>query len=70
EKDYKLHLREINQMLSIVMLSAEVMEFFDLAEPVPAFRVEGVTFCGKGMILEMEDSLYRGDQYRFAVKAT
>ena len=37
--------------------------------PIPAFRVEGVTFCGKEMILEMEDSIYRGDKYRFSVCA-
>lgn len=37
---------------------------------VPAFRVEGVTFCGKEMILKMEDSIYRGDKYRFSIRAT
>lgn len=69
EQDYNLHLAEVNQMLSIEMLGPGVKEFFDLAEPVPAFRVEGATFCGKGIILEMEDSLYRADRYRFAVCA-
>lgn len=69
EKDYKLQLKVVDQMLSVEMLGAEVKEFFDLTESIPAFRVEGVTFCEKEMILELEDSLYRGDQYRFAVKA-
>lgn len=69
EKDYGLHLVEIQQMLSTVMLDAVTQRFFDLSRPVPAFRVEGVTFCGKEMILEMEDSIYRGDRYRFSVRA-
>ena len=69
EKDYKLRLREIDQMLSFELLGPGVKEFFDLDKPLPAFRVEGVTFCGKEMILEMEDSFYRADQYRFALRA-
>lgn len=70
EKQYSLQLKEIDQMLSVVMLAPGFQDFFDLKKPVPAFRVEGVTFCGKEMILEMEDSLYRADQYSFAIKAT
>jgi GntR family transcriptional regulator len=69
EKDYGLHLVEIQQMLSTIMLDGPTQRFFDLSRPVPAFRVEGVTFCGKEMILEMEDSIYRGDEYRFCVFA-
>lgn len=69
EKDYGLHLVEIQQMLSTVMLDGVTQGFFDLRRPVPAFRVEGVTFCGREMVLEMEDSIYRGDMYRFSVRA-
>lgn len=64
-----LSLVEIQQMLSTVMIDAGTQRFFDVREPIPAFRVEGVTFCGKEMILEMEDSIYRGDKYRFCVCA-
>ena len=69
EKDYALHLTEIHQMLSAIMLEAEALEPFRLEKPIPAFRVEGASFCGKDLIIEMEDSLYRGDMYRFAAKA-
>jgi GntR family transcriptional regulator len=69
EKHYNLHLVEIQQMLSTVMVDAGTQGFFNVREPIPAFRVEGVTFCGKEMILEMEDSIYRGDKYRFTVCA-
>jgi len=69
EKDYGLHLTEINQMLSAVLLEGEALKPFQVQKPIPAFRVEGVSFCGKDLIIEMEDSVYRGDMYRFAAKA-
>jgi GntR family transcriptional regulator len=69
EKDYGLRLTEINQMLSAVLLEGDSLRPFQLLKPVPAFRVEGVSFCGKDLIIEMEDSVYRGDMYRFAAKA-
>jgi len=70
EKDYGIHLTEINQMLSAVVLDGEALRPFQLEKPVPAFRVEGASFCGKDLIIEMEDSIYRGDMYRFAAKAS
>lgn len=66
---YHLPLVEVNQMLSTIIIDASTQRFFDVNKPIPAFRVEGVTFCGKEMILEMEDSIYRGDKYRFSVCA-
>jgi GntR family transcriptional regulator len=56
-------------MLSAVVLEGESLKLFRLEKPVPAFRVEGVSFCGKDLIIEMEDSIYRGDIYRFAAQA-
>lgn len=69
QKQYGLSLAEIHQMLSTIVIDAGTQGFFNVREPIPAFRVEGVTFCGKEMILEMEDSIYRGDKYRFSVCA-
>ncbi len=69
EKEYGLELTEVHQMLSAVMIETGVREHFGLEEPIPGFLVEGVTFCGKELILEMERSVYRGDKYRFAVRA-
>ncbi len=70
EKKYGLRLTQVDQMVSAVMMGVDEMVHFGLKQAVPAFRVEGITFCGRELILEMEDSLYRGDQYRFTVKAT
>ncbi len=69
EKEYDLQLAEVNQMLSATMMDAGLKDFFDIETPIPGIRVEGVTFCGREMILEMEDSIYRGDKYRFSVRA-
>ena len=69
EREYGIHLTEINQMLSAVLLEKEQLKHFNLDKPVPAFRVEGASFCGKDLIIEMEDAVYRGDMYRFAAKA-
>lgn len=69
EKDYGVHLTEIDQMLSAVIIQGDQLKAFDVDKPMPAFRVEGVSFCGKDLIVEMEDSVYRGDIYRFAANA-
>src|SRR5262249_45660440 len=68
-KDYGIHLTECNQMLSAVVIEGEALKPFQLTKSSPAFRVEGASFCGRDMINEMEDSIYRGDVYRFAAKA-
>jgi GntR family transcriptional regulator len=66
---YGLELTEIHQMLSAEMIEAEAASFFDIHKPIPGFLVDGVTFCGREIILEMEKSIYRGDRYTFAVRA-
>jgi len=68
--EYGIRLTEINQMLSAVLLEGPALKSFGLTTPVPAFRVEGASFCGKDAIVEMENSVYRGDMYRFAAKAS
>lgn len=69
EKHYGIQLTEINQMLSAIVLEGDWLKVFEVDRPIPAFRVEGASFCGKEMIVEMENAVYRGDMYRFAAKA-
>ena len=69
DKHYGIRLTEINQMLSAVVLEGEWLPVFQVDRSIPAFRVEGAYFCGKDLIVEMENSVYRGDRYRFAAKA-
>jgi GntR family transcriptional regulator, N-acetylglucosamine utilization regulator len=71
ENIYDLTLTEVNQMLSATTIEDEKLKrLFDVEKPMPSLLVEGVTFCGKEMVLEMEKSIYRGDKYRFSVRAT
>jgi GntR family transcriptional regulator len=71
EQTFHLNLTEVNQMLSTTLIDeVRDMDLFRISEPVSAFVVDGVTFCGKDLILEMERSIYRGDKYRFSVRAT
>ena len=51
ENRYNLQLKEVRQMLSSITIDTGVKEFFDLREGIPGLRVEGVTFCGKELIL-------------------
>ena len=70
EQSYGIRMIEFDQMLSTVLLENEWLKVFQIDKPIPAFRVEGITFCGKNLILEIEDAYYRGDMYRFSAKAT
>jgi len=67
--EYGLHLTRIEQTLGVEMMGSAVAGLFDIQEPAPAFRVEGVTFCGKDLVLEIELSLYHGKEYKFVVEA-
>jgi GntR family transcriptional regulator len=69
KREYGIELTGINQMLSAVVLDGAWLKVFDVSKPIPAFRVEGASVCGKNLIVEMEDSIYRGDMYRFAANA-
>ena len=71
EGDYNLKLKQVDQMIQAMIISDVVTEeLFEVSEPIPAFLVDGVSFCGQDVILEMERSIYRGDKYRFSVRAT
>jgi GntR family transcriptional regulator len=71
ENAYRVELtEEVIQMSCSDISSAEAMELFNLEETVRAFLIEGATFCGKGIPLEMERSIYRGDKYNFSITAT
>lgn len=70
EHDYNLQLMQVDQRLSAITVDGEEMGFPGVEGQIPAFFVEGVTFCAKELILETEESVYRGDMYRFSVRAT
>jgi len=67
---YGLQIQQIDQVLSAIIINKELCRLFNASKKIPGFMVEGVTFCGNEMILEMEESIYRGDKYKFTVQAT
>ena len=69
ETKYGHQLTEIHQMLGAMIIDQTYSNYFDNTAPIPGFQLDGVTFCAKEVILEMERSIYRGDKYRFAVRA-
>lgn len=70
EHQYGLRLARIDQMLMPTSIEEDDRALLGLEESVPSIRVEGVVFVGRDAILEIEESLYRGDLYRFYVTAT
>ena len=70
EQDYGLQLVQVDQVLSAIVVRGEKAGFPGVEGEIPGFRVEGVTTCAKELVLEMEESIYRGDMYQFSVQAT
>ena len=70
EKGSGLRLMRTDQSLSAVVVDADRVGFTGVERQIPAFKVEGVTFIAKEVVLEIEESVYRGDMYRFSVCAT
>ena len=67
---YNLQITQIDQSLQAIIIPDELRTHFQADQAIPGFRVQGVTFCGRELVLEIEDSIYRGDRYQFTVQAT
>jgi len=67
---YNLQITQIDQSLQAIIIPDELSTHFKTDQAIPGFRVQGVTFCGRELVLEIEDSIYRGDRYQFTVQAT
>lgn len=70
ENEYQLKIASIYQTLSAIIIEGEQLKDFDKDDIVPGFKVDGVTFCGKELVLEIEESVYCGDFYKFNIEAT
>jgi GntR family transcriptional regulator len=67
---YNLQITQIDQSLQAIIIPDELNAHFRVDQSIPGFQVHGVTFCGRELVLEIEDSIYRGDRYQFTVQAT
>jgi GntR family transcriptional regulator len=70
ENDYGLQLMQVDQWLSAIVVDGKKLGFREVDGSIPAFLVKGATLCGKGLILETEESIYSGEMYHFSVQAT
>lgn len=66
---YYRYITKIEQDLSSISLDEYSKEKFGIKKEMVGIKVEGVTFCEKEIILEAEESIYRGDKYKFSVQA-
>lgn len=66
---YSLKISRIEQDLSAITIDEFSRQLFDLKQSIPGIKVEGITFCNHNKILEAEESIYRGDKYKFSVQA-
>jgi GntR family transcriptional regulator len=66
---YNLNISLIDQELTSILLTEETCKLFEIKDFIPGLQVDGVTFCGEGLLLEGEKSVYRGDKYKFSVQA-
>ncbi len=68
-ENYYRHIIKIEQDLSSIVLDEYSKEKLGIRNEMVGLKVEGVTFCDGEMILEAEESIYRGDKYKFSVQA-
>ncbi len=68
-KIYNLSIIRIEQDLNAIDMDSKSKGLFGIKGKSVGIKIEGITFCGKGMILEAEESVYRGDKYKFSIVA-
>lgn len=68
ENVYHLHISEVQQTLSVRILEPNTTNF-DLSKPTAVFVLDSAVVCTNDKIVEIEQSYYHGDKYKFAVIA-
>lgn len=69
EDQYHLQINEVQQTLSIKILEPNTSNF-DVSNPIPAFVLNSAVICTGDAVVEIEQSCYHGEIYKFAVVAT
>lgn len=68
EDYYYLKINEVQQTLSVKILEPNTTNF-ELTKPTPVFVLDSAVVCTGDHIVEIEQSCYHGDIYKFAVIA-
>ncbi|WP_420147015.1 GntR family transcriptional regulator [Spirosoma sp.] len=69
EDTYHLKISEVQQTLSVRILEPNTTNF-ELSKPTPAFVLDSAVICEADKVVEIEQSYYHGDKYKFAVIAS
>lgn len=70
ENNYQLRITDISQTLEAGILKPDDSENnFETHQPVPVFVLDSAVVSQSGKIIEIERSYYRGDKYKFAIRA-
>jgi GntR family transcriptional regulator len=68
QKKYNLQLDKVQRSLSnMIMFPSDKNNYFENKIPLAVFILDGAIYCRNGKIVEIENSYYRGDKYRFSV---
>jgi GntR family transcriptional regulator len=70
EQQYGLRLTRIDQVLTPTSLDEDNRALLGVEDSLLGMSIEGAVFVARGVLLELEESLYRGDLYRFYVTTT
>lgn len=68
ENHYGLILKNAHRTMGVLILSpTDPTNNFENSTPLPAFLLDGAIFSNDGKIVEIEQSIYRGDKYKFTI---
>ncbi|GAB3990661.1 phosphonate metabolism transcriptional regulator PhnF [Spirosoma daeguense] len=68
ENMFHLTITEVQQTLSVKILEPNTTNF-ELNKPTPAFVLDSAVICTGDQVVEIEQSYYHGDKYKFAIMA-
>lgn len=68
EDQYHLRICEVQQTLSVKILEPNTTNF-EIKKPTPAFVLDSAVICTGDKVVEIEQSFYHGDKYKFAIIA-
>ncbi|MBM1106253.1 GntR family transcriptional regulator [Aurantibacter crassamenti] len=70
ENIYDLQLKNVERTLgNTIIYPLDQKYYFENEIPMAVFVLDGAIFCNDGEIVEMEQSYYRGDKYKFSIVA-
>lgn len=68
ETKYKLKISDIKQSLSVdIFKPTSERNNFEVSAAIPVFILDSVVICNTDEVIEIEQSYYRGDKYKFSV---